>query len=98
MCNLFLRDISKYMKEHNVEGSSRNYIPRVVSSYDSVSVEMVRKYFSSTLKFCHLYMEGENAFTVNKKMAELRKMKKCHRGAVTLEVDHSKKAYNRMRM
>ena len=42
-------------------------------------------------------MDGENAFTVNKKMQEMRKKKKCHRGAVELTIDHSKKAYNRDR-
>ena len=86
------------MKERNVEGSSRDYISRVVSSYGSVSLQMVRKYFLSTLKFCHLYMAGESGFTVNKKMEELRKQKKCHRGAVELEVDHSKKVYMRNRL
>ena len=42
-------------------------------------------------------MEGETGYTVNKKMEELRKKKKCHRGAVMLEIDYSKKVYNRDR-
>ena len=42
-------------------------------------------------------MDGENAFTVNKKIQEMRKKKKCNRGAVELTIDHSKKAYNRDR-
>ena len=85
------------MKERNILGSSRGYIDRVIESYSAVTLTNVRKYFLSTLKFCQLYMEGETGFTVNKKMEELRKKKKCHRGAVMLEIDHSKKVYNRDR-
>ena len=85
------------MKERNILGSSRGYIDRVIESYSAVTLTNVRKYFLSTLKFCKLYMEGETGFTVNKKMEELRKKKKCHRGAVMLEIDRSKTAYNRDR-
>ena len=86
------------MKEHNILGSSRGYVERVVASYEAVKVNMVRKYFLSTLKFAKLYMEGETAYTVNTRMKELRKVKKGHRGAAQFEVDHSKKVYNRQRM
>ena len=91
------RDISKFMKQNNVQGSSKGYVQRVISSYAAVSVIAVRKYFLSTLKFCQFYMQGETGFTVNQKMKYLRKTKKCHRGAVLLEVDHSKKVYARDR-
>ena len=46
-----LRDISRFMKEHNVLGSSRGYIDRIVESYTTVTPEKVQKYFLSTLKF-----------------------------------------------
>ena len=85
------------MKEHNIEGSSRGFMQRIMDSYSSVTVDKVRKYFLSTLKFVKLYMEGETGFTVNKKMQELRKIRKGHRGAAQFEVDHSKKVYNRNR-
>ena len=91
------RDISKFMKEKNVLGSSKGYIQRVLDSYSAVTINNARKYFLSTLKFVRLYQEGETGYTVNKKMEQMRKAKKCHRGAVVLEVDHSKKAYNRDR-
>ena len=86
------------MKQNNILGSSKGYIQRVVDSYSAVSVNNVRKYFLSTLKFCHLYLEGENGYTVNQKMRDMRKQKKCHRGAIMLEVDHTKKRYNRNRL
>ena len=86
------------MKEINVLGSSKGYIDRVVESYSSVTLTNVRKYFLSTLKFCRLYLDGETGYTVNKKMQEMRKAKRCHRGAVMFEIDHSKKAYNRDRV
>ena len=85
------------MKENNVLGSSKGYIGRIIDSYSSVTVSNVRKYFLSTLKFCRLYLDGETGYTVNKKMQELRKIKRYHRGAVLLEVDHSKKVYSRER-
>jgi hypothetical protein len=85
------------MRERNILGSSKGYIDRIVASYSSVTLENARKYFLSTLKFCRLYMDGENAFTVNKKIQEMRKKKKCNRGAVELIIDQSKKAYNRDR-
>lgn len=83
------------MKTHNTLGSSRGFVERVVRSYDSVTVEKVRKYYISAMKFIKLYLEGETGLTVNKRMAELRK---SHRGAACFEVDHSKKAYPRLRL
>ena len=85
------------MKEHNIEGSSKGYVQRVVASYSAVTVENVRKYFLSTLKFCGFYLEGETGYTVNDRMNELRKVKRCHRGAAQLEVDNAKKACERNR-
>ena len=86
------------MKEHNILNSSKGYIERVVDSYTAVTVEKVQKYFLSTLKFCRLYLEGETGYSVNQRMKDLRKTKKCHRGAAILEVDHTKKQYNRIRL
>ena len=92
------RDISRYLKERNVLGSSRGFVERVVASYEAVKVEMVRKYFLSTLKFARLYSEGATAYNVNARYSELRKQKKGHRGAAQFEIDHSKKVYKRDRM
>ena len=78
-------------------GSSKGYIQRVVDSYTAVTINNARKYFLSTLKFMRLYKEGETGYTVNKKMEQIRKTKKRHRGAVVLDVDQSKKGYNRDR-
>ena len=86
------------MKEHNVLGSSKGYIQRVVDSYSAVTVEKVRKYFLSTLKFCRLYLEGATGYSVNEKMRELRKMKKCHRGAAEPNAERRKSIYNRNRL
>ena len=83
------------MKTHNVVGTSKGYVERVVSSYGAVKVEQVRKYFLSSLKFMKLYLEGETGYTVNKRMEELRK---SHRGARQFEVDHLKKVYDRSRI
>ena len=80
-----------------MQGSSRGFVARVAASYGAVDVAMVRKYFLSTLSFARLYMEGADAYTVNPRMAELRKVKKGHRGAATFEVDHTKKVYVRDR-
>ena len=85
------------MKEHNVLGSSRGYIARIMSSYSSVTVDKVRKYFLGTLRFVQLYVDGETGYTVNKKIQDLIKIRKCHRGAAQLDVDHSKKVYSRHR-
>ena len=83
------------MKKHNIVGSSTGYVERVLDSYSTVTPDKVRKYFLSSLKFVNLYLEGETGYTVNKKMAEIRK---SHRGPAQFEVDHSKKSYNRQRM
>ena len=83
------------MKKHNIVGSSKGYVDRVLDSYSTVTPDKVRKYFLSSLKFVNLYLEGETGYTVNKKMAEIRK---SHSGAAQFEVDHSKKSYNRHRM
>ena len=92
---LSFRDVSFYMKTHNIVGSSRGYVERVVSSYSTVTLDKVRKYFLSSAKFVQLYLDGETGNTVNQKMAEIRK---SHRGAAVFEVDHSLKAYNRNRL
>ena len=86
------------MKQNNVLGSSKGFVSRVVASYEAVKVEMVRKYFLSTLKFAKLYMEGATALNVNQRYLELRKQKKSHRGAAQLVVDHGNKSYPRDRM
>ena len=86
------------MKEHNVLGSSRGYVERVVQSYKAVKLRSVQKYFLSTLKFARLYLEGESGYTVNEKLNQLRKVHKGHRGAAEYSVDHSLKAYNRNRL
>ena len=85
------------MKERNVLSSSRGFVDRVINSYKAVRVEQVQKYFLSTLKFARLYLAGETAYTVNKKMDELRKVHKQHRGAAEFDADHSNKKYNRYR-
>ena len=85
------------MKENNVLGSSRGYIQRILDSYSSVTVLKVQKYFLSTLKFCQMYMEGATGYDVNDRLKQIRKEKKCHRGAAMPEVDHSLKNYNRNR-
>ena len=93
------RDVSRYLKERNILSSSKGYVEMVVKSYEVVKVEQVRKYFLSTLKFARFYLEeGATVFTVNAKVAQLRKVHKCHRGAASFEVDHSKKKYNRYRL
>ena len=75
------------MKTHNIIGCSRGFVERVVASYSSVTVEKVRKYYLSALKFMRLYMEGFTGMNVNKRMAEIRK---SHRGAASFDIDHSK--------
>ena len=86
------------MRENNVLGSSKGYIERILRSYDAVTPEKAQKYFLSTLKFAELYLQGETGYTVNKKMAELRKVHKSHRTGALFEIDHSKKVYNRKRL
>ena len=83
------------MKKHNIVGTARGYLDRILASYSSVTPEKVRKYFLSSYKFVKLYQEGETGYTVNKRMAEIRK---SHRGAAQFDVDHSKKVYNRHRL
>ena len=78
-------------------GSSRGFVERVTASYEAVKVDMVRKYFLSTLKLARLYLEGATAYNVNARYKELRKQKRGHRGAAQFEVDHSKKIYPRDR-
>ena len=77
-------------------GSSRGFVERVTASYVAVEVDMVRKYFLSTLKFARLYLAGATAYNVNARMAEIRKQKRGHRGAAQIEVNHKKKGYNKM--
>ena len=63
-----LRDVSKFMREHNVLSCSKGYIQRVTQSYDEVTIDRVRKYFLNTLKFTKLYLKGETVYTVNDRM------------------------------
>ena len=86
------------MKQKNVLGCSKGYVQRVLNSYEAVTVENVRKYFLSTLKFAKFYREGATAFDVNEKMDNLRKQHKCHRAGAQFTVDHSKKIYPRDRV
>ena len=81
-----IRDISSFMKERNIVGNSKGYIERIVSSYKSVKIEAIRKYFMSSVKYMNLYIDGETGFTVNKKMTEMRK---SHRRPADLVIDHS---------
>ena len=86
------------MRERNVLGSSKGYVERVLSSYEAVTLDKVKKYFLSTLKYARLYLQGETALTVNEKMKELRKAHNVHRRANDFSVDHSKKVYVRDRL
>ena len=83
------------MRKHNIVGTSRGFVDRILASYGSVTPEKVRKYFLSSLKFMKLYLEGETGCTVNKKMAKIRK---SHRGPAQFDTDHSDKNYNRNRL
>ena len=49
-----IRDISSFMKERNIVGNSKGYIERIVSSYKSVKIEAIRKYFMSSVKYMNL--------------------------------------------
>ena len=86
------RDVSKYMKERNVIGSSKGYVQRVLDSYEEVTPERVRKYTCTSIKFAELYLDGETGYTIQRRMAELRK---SHRGAASLPSDYKKKDYLR---
>ena len=52
------RDISKYNKMRNVQGSSKGFVKRIVESYQEVTAMRTRKYFLSSDKFAKLYEEG----------------------------------------
>ena len=86
------------MRERNVLGSSKGYVQRVLSSYEAVKIDKVKKYFLSTLKYAKLYLQGETALTVNEKMKELRKIHKAHRRANDFPVDYNKNSYVRNRL
>ena len=79
-------------------GSSKGYVQRVLSSYEAVKTDKVKKYFLSTLKYAKLYLQGETALTVNEKMKELRKIHKAHRRSNDFPVDYNKNSYVRNRL
>ena len=95
---LFLRDISRFMRERNILGSSKGYVQRVLSSYEAVKIDKIQKYFLSTVKYAQLYLEGETALTVNEKMKELRKTHRVHRRANDFREDYNKNSYVRNRL
>ena len=89
------RDISAYMKRHNVVGSSVGYVERVCESYHHVEIIQIRKYFLSVLKFMDLYKSGE---TGNRVFELMKKQRKKHRGGAEFEPAVSnRKGYDRHR-
>ena len=91
------RDISRFMRENNVVGSTAGYRQRIESSYEScgLSLEKIRKYFHSSDKYLALYMEGATGDNVSQKMAETRTK---HRGAAAVLGDDTPRAsYSRAR-
>ena len=54
------RNISKYMKDNNIVGTSRNYIPRIEASYSesNLTSKLIRQYFRACREKLQCYMEG----------------------------------------
>ena len=54
-------------------GKTKQFLPRILTSYEEVTPQRTRKYFLSSDKFAQLYETGDDGTTVYKKMAEARK-------------------------
>ena len=53
------RDISAYMKRHNVVGSSAGYVERICDSYDSVDLKNVPIFTLSVLEIMVICLDQE---------------------------------------
>ena len=77
------RDISEYMRENNVVGSTVGYVERIEKSYENsgLTLERILKYFRSSDRYLALYMAGATGDNILGKMAEVRAK---HRGAAAV--------------
>ena len=86
------RSLTKYLREHNIIGCSKGYVQRYELGLQTITVEMVRKFFASCYRFLEAYQmegcDGENVKTYERELKRIELLKKpqtVHRGAVTLD-------------
>ena len=94
--------LTKYLRENNVIGCSKGYLKRYELGLQTITVEMVRKYFASSNRFLEAYQQegcdGDNVKIHERELKKIELLKKpqtVHRGAVITsddEDDHDHEA------
>ena len=86
------RLLTKYLREHNIVGCSKGYVRRYELGLQTITVEMVRKFFASCYRFLEAYQmegcDGENVKTYERELKKIELLKKhqtVHRGAVSID-------------
>ena len=95
--------LTKYLRENNVIGCSKGYLKRYELGLQTITVEMVRKYFASSNRFLEAYQQegcdGDNVKIHERELKKIELLKKpqtVHRGAVITsddEDDHDHEAH-----
>ena len=88
------RSLTKYLRENNVIGCSKGYLERYELGLQTITVEMVRKYFASANRFLEAYQQegcdGDNVKVYERELKKIELLKnpqKVHRGAVVTSDD-----------
>ena len=93
------RSLTKYLRENNVIGCSKGYLKRYELGLQTITVEMVRKYFASANRFLEAYQQegcdGDNVKVYERELKKIELLKnpqKVHRGAVVTSDDEDNDA------
>ena len=88
--------ISKYCRDRNIVGNSRNFAARVLAADESVTPELSKKFFFSMGKYLEAYKGGASGNDVLKKVKELKRHR--HRSAPVLNTGEERRGkYDRKR-
>lgn len=88
------RDIALHNRQHNILGTSKDFMRRVVDSFSLITSQKTRQYFLSSDKFATMYAEGDDGTEVFARMTVLCKSHWHFGGGAPGLTDHSKKRYN----
>ena len=80
-------------KIYIVLGKTKQFLPRIISSYEEISPQRTRKNFLSSHKFAQLYETGVDGATAYKKMADSRKSHRRYAGTCPWEEKEEKRGH-----
>ena len=90
--------ISKYCRDRNIVGNSRNFAARVCEADEAITQDLCKKFFFSLGTYLDAYKGGANGKNVGKKVKELKRLRRRHRSAPALTSGEEKRGkYDRKR-